>query len=150
MSPKLPPITHYRHLDAPLCAIAQGPLKGLRHRTVIDRRTGAASLALWHEEHEAGFVVPPHRHDCEEIITVLRGGIVATIEGATHHVAAGESILIPAFALHGFAVSSAEPVRLHALFGSAAPRVLRADGTDAPPPWEGGDATHLTNGKESC
>jgi quercetin dioxygenase-like cupin family protein len=128
------------HADAPLCRIDDGTLRGLRHRTVIDQAVGASSLALWQEEHLAGFSVPLHRHDCEEIITVLEGRIIARLEGGERELGAGESFLIPAFALHGFEVLPPRPVRLLALFASAEPRVLRGDGTEAPPPWEGGTA----------
>lgn len=133
----------YDHREAPLTALDEGPLAGLRHRTVIDGRTGAASLALWQEEHEAGFRVPPHRHDCEEIIAVHRGTIEATVGGETFRVGPGQSILIPAWDLHGFHVIRPEPVRLLALFASSRPRIFRADGTESAPPWEGGTSDHL-------
>jgi quercetin dioxygenase-like cupin family protein len=130
----------FRHHDAELCVVDSGRLRGLRHRTVIDGRRGSAALALWHEEHLPGFLVPPHRHDCEEIITVIRGEIIALVGGFNATVRADESILIPAGELHGFEVVSREPVKLVALFASSNPRVFREDGTEAPPPWEGGNA----------
>jgi len=128
---------------APLCALDAGALSGLRHRTVIDARTGAGALALWQEEHLPGFTVPGHRHDCEEIIAVLDGSIRAVLGSEIFEVAAGDSILIPALMLHGFSVSSPGPVRLLALFASAQPRIMRADGTESSPPWEGGASDHL-------
>ncbi len=134
---------HYSHASAPVCSLDEGPLAGLRHRTVIDARSGAAALALWQEEHESGFLVPPHSHDCEEIISVLDGEIRATIGSESWRVGPGESILIPAGDLHGFEVTSSGPVRLLALFSSASPRIFRADGTESSPPWEGGASDHL-------
>ena len=136
-------ITHFDHREAPLCALNEGLLAGLRHRTVIDHSNGARELALWQEEHMPGFLVPLHRHDCEEIITVLAGEILAEDEIGTVVVRAGQSILIPANSLHGFRVSSDIPVRLLAIFGSPSPKVLRADGTPSSPPWEGGASDHL-------
>lgn len=134
---------YYRHSEADLCALDDGPLDGLRHRTVIDHRSGAAALALWQEEHRPGFVVPQHLHDCEEIISVLDGEIEADIAGAIFRVGPGESILIPAWADHGFRVTSPQAVRLLALFASSNPRIYRTDGTESSPPWEGGDSSHL-------
>ena len=131
------------HRAAPVCALDDGRLAGLRHRTVIDHRGGSAALALWHEEHLPGFHVPLHRHDCEEIITVLRGRIEASIDGEFIPVGPQESILIPSGALHGFRVTSRRPIRLLALFASSDPKILREDGTEAPPPWEGGSPKHL-------
>jgi quercetin dioxygenase-like cupin family protein len=133
----------YRHHDAPLCALDDGPLRGLRHRTVIDGRTGSAALALWQEEHEAGFAVPLHSHDCEEIISVLAGRIQAQIGDEVFAVGAGESILIPAEILHGFRVEEGGPMRLLALFSASRPKIFRADGSESAPPWEGGASDHL-------
>lgn len=132
------PMVRFRHRDAQLCSIDGGRLRGLRHRTVIDGRRGSSALALWHEEHLPGFLVPLHRHDCEEIITVVSGEIVAIVGGFHTSVGPDESILIPAWELHGFEVVSRTPVKLVALFASPDPRVFREDGAEAPPPWEGG------------
>jgi quercetin dioxygenase-like cupin family protein len=123
--------------------VDDGPLAGLRHRTVIDARTGAAGLALWQEEHGAGFHVPPHRHDCEEVIAVLAGGIEAEVAGQRFRVGPGESFLIPAGEAHGFRVVGEGPVRLLAIFGAPDPKIFRLDGTESPPPWEGGPSGHL-------
>lgn len=145
----------YDHAEAPLCQLDHGPLRGLRHRTVIDRAGGAAALALWQEEHAAGFRVPPHLHDCEEIITVLAGAIEASLGEESFRVGPGQSILIPAGELHGFRVVGETPVRLLALFSSPEPKIFRADGTPSTPPWEGGASDHLesqndqTNTKDS-
>ena len=133
----------YDHGDHPVFELEAGALKGLRHRTIIDRQTGASELALWQEEHLPDFCVPPHRHDCEEIITVLDGAIHASIGEERYTVAAGQSILIPAWIDHGFTVCSNQPVRLLAIFSSGNPRIFKIDGSESIPPWEGGCSDHL-------
>ena len=141
----------FHHAAAPCCVLDHGALAGLRHRTVIDGEVGAAELALWQEEHAAGFHVPLHSHDCEEIITVLDGAIEGELEvdGILERipVAAGESFHIPAGWLHGFQVTSEVPVRLLALFASSRPQIFKADGTPSTPPWEGGGSDHLATGR---
>lgn len=134
----------YRHSDVPVCSVVEGPLRGLRHRTVIDHATGASQLALWQEEHDSGFEVPLHWHDCEEIITVLDGEIEGRIGHRTWRIGPLESILIPPHAPHGFRVTSAGPVRLLALFSSSDPKIYRMDGKESCPPWMGGSSDHLT------
>jgi mannose-6-phosphate isomerase-like protein (cupin superfamily) len=133
----------YRHEEAPLTALDDGPLAGLRHRTVIDSRSGARGLALWQEEHLPGFKVPLHLHDCEEVITVIDGCILASVEGRSFPVGRGESFLIPAWVPHGFEVTGTQAVRLLAIFASSEPRIFRQDGTPSVPPWEGGASHHL-------
>jgi mannose-6-phosphate isomerase-like protein (cupin superfamily) len=134
------------HDRAPLCALDHGPLAGLRHRTVIDGASGSRELALWQEEHRPGFHVPLHAHDCEEIIAVVRGAIRAAIADEEVTVAAGGSVLIPAWVLHGFRVTGKEPVLLFAIFSSPRPRILRTDGSESTPPWRGGRSDHLDCG----
>ena len=55
---------------------------------------------------------PPHRHDFEEMFTVLDGEIEATFRGAKSVVRAGETINIPANAPHSFINASDRPARL--------------------------------------
>ncbi|HEY0936596.1 MAG TPA: cupin domain-containing protein, partial [Trebonia sp.] len=45
---------------------------------------------------------PPHRHDFEEMFTVLEGEVRATFRGETVTVRAGETINVPANAPHAF------------------------------------------------
>ena len=55
---------------------------------------------------------PPHRHDFEEMFTVLEGEIEVTFRGAKSVVRAGETANIPANAPHQFHNKSERPVRL--------------------------------------
>ncbi len=60
---------------------------------------------------------PPHRHDFEEMFTVLDGEVQVTFRGETLVARAGETINVPANAPHaftnagGYAVAVAVPVR---------------------------------------
>jgi uncharacterized cupin superfamily protein len=51
---------------------------------------------------------PPHRHDFEEMFTILDGEIELTFRGAS----AGSTLNIPANAPHSFKNNSAKPARL--------------------------------------
>jgi quercetin dioxygenase-like cupin family protein len=62
---------------------------------------------------------PPHRHDFEEMFTVLEGEIEVTFRGAKSVVRAGETANIPANAPHQFRNSSARPARLLCLCAPA-------------------------------
>src|SRR5215210_379484 len=55
---------------------------------------------------------PPHRHDFEEMFSVLEGEIEATFRGQKSVVRAGETINIPANAPHSFTNPSERPARL--------------------------------------
>jgi len=55
---------------------------------------------------------PPHRHDFEEMFTVLDGEIELTFRGATTRARAGDAINVPANAPHSFTNSSDGPARV--------------------------------------
>ncbi len=55
---------------------------------------------------------PPHRHDFEEMFSVLEGEIEITFRGATARAAAGSSVNVPANAPHSFKNVSPAPARL--------------------------------------
>lgn len=55
---------------------------------------------------------PPHRHDFEEMFTILDGQVDFTFRGRTQTVAAGSTVNIPANAPHFFRNTSGSPVRM--------------------------------------
>jgi quercetin dioxygenase-like cupin family protein len=55
---------------------------------------------------------PPHRHDFEEMFSVLEGEIEATFRGEKSTVRAGETVNIPANAPHSFTNASDRSARL--------------------------------------
>ena len=64
------------------------------------------------QPHPPGGGPPPHRHDFEESFTLLEGEIEATFRGAKSVVRAGETLSIPANALHSFTNASEQAARL--------------------------------------
>ncbi len=55
---------------------------------------------------------PPHRHDFEEMFTILEGEIDVTFRSTKSVVQAGETVNVPANAPHSFRNVSERPVRL--------------------------------------
>ena len=55
---------------------------------------------------------PPHRHDFEEMFTILDGEIELTFRGEAQRASAGSSVNIPANAPHSFKNTSDQSVRL--------------------------------------
>jgi quercetin dioxygenase-like cupin family protein len=55
---------------------------------------------------------PPHRHDFEEMFSVLEGEVLLTFRGEQSVARAGETVNVPANAPHAFANASDRPARL--------------------------------------
>jgi quercetin dioxygenase-like cupin family protein len=84
---------------------------------------------------------PPHRHDFEEMFSVLDGEVEVTFRGQTLTARAGETINVPANSPHGFRNLSDRPARLLCLCAPAGQDefftlvgVPVATRTTAPPP----------------
>ena len=84
---------------------------------------------------------PPHRHDFEEMFTVLDGEVRVTFRGETLVARAGETINVPANAPHSFTNASDTPSRLLCMCAPAGQEEFFvlvgqpvATRTEAPPP----------------
>jgi quercetin dioxygenase-like cupin family protein len=83
---------------------------------------------------------PPHRHDFEEMFTILEGEIEFTFRGEKHVVKAGSTVNIPANAPHNFRNTSGAPARMLCMCTPAGQEEYFTkvgtivDGWDAPPP----------------
>jgi quercetin dioxygenase-like cupin family protein len=84
---------------------------------------------------------PPHRHDFEEMFTVLDGEIQVTFRGEQLTARAGDTINVPANAPHAFTNAGPAPSRLLCLCAPAGQDVFFtlvgqpvATRTEAPPP----------------
>ena len=83
---------------------------------------------------------PPHRHDFEEMFTILEGELEFTFRGEKHTVPAGSTINVPANAPHNFRNVSGAPARMLCMCTPAGQDeyFLRIgdviEGKDAPPP----------------
>lgn len=83
---------------------------------------------------------PPHRHDFEEMFTILEGEIEFTFRGEKHTVRTGSTINVPANAPHNFRNTSGAPARMLCMCTPAGQDeyFMRigdvVPGKDAPPP----------------
>jgi quercetin dioxygenase-like cupin family protein len=83
---------------------------------------------------------PPHRHDFEEMFTILDGEIELTFRGVSTVARAGETVNVPANAPHVFRNASEHPARLLCLCSPAGQEEFFAEvgvpvshRTEAPP-----------------
>ena len=101
---------------------------------------------------------PPHRHDFEEMFSVLEGEIEASFRGKKTIIRTGETINIPANAPHQFQNKSGQPARLLCLCSPAGQEeffkevgVPVATRTTPPPPLdEEAEAAFISEGQNPC
>lgn len=92
-----------------------------RWRLVVDPGPGdgggpVAQLAVLEEQCAAGDRIPLHRHDVDEVVTILDGEGTYLLDGAEVPVARGDVVFIPAGAAHGTRNTGTTALHLHAVF----------------------------------
>jgi quercetin dioxygenase-like cupin family protein len=122
-SPTLPPDDPHRHLavarpetDQSLPHIA---LAGDTYTILLTGKDTAGRYCLIDMFVPPGGGPPPHRHDFEEMFTVLEGEIEVIFRGEKSILRAGETANIPVNAPHRFHNASQQPARLLCLCSPA-------------------------------
>jgi quercetin dioxygenase-like cupin family protein len=114
---------------------------GDTYTILVSGKDTAGRYALIDMHVPAGGGPPPHRHDFEEMFTILEGEIELTFRGTATVAKAGETVNVPANAPHVFRNASDQPARLLCLCSPAGQEeffievgVPVAHRTDPPPP----------------
>jgi quercetin dioxygenase-like cupin family protein len=109
-------------------------LHGARFTSYAAPARGSAQLCAWHLEIPAGGGGAPHRVNREEVLRVLTGRLVLTIDGRLETLAPGDVAVVPAGSDRDVANPSPEaaPAWVTSTVGLEA---TMADGTLISPPW---------------
>jgi quercetin dioxygenase-like cupin family protein len=102
--------------------------------TLASPSLGSAELSLWRVRMTPGQRGPEHTFDVEQVWTVVSGAASVELDGETHGVESGDTLVLPANAIRQIAAGDGG---LEALVAArAGARALLADGTDkGTPPW---------------
>jgi quercetin dioxygenase-like cupin family protein len=102
--------------------------------TLASPSLGSAELSLWRVRMTPGQRGPEHTFDVEQVWTVVSGAASVELDGETHGVEPGDTLVLPANAIRQIAAGDGG---LEALVAArAGARALLADGTDkGTPPW---------------
>src|SRR5688572_1542004 len=61
---------------------------------------GSKELATWRMLLDPGVASPAHTHDREEVLHVVHGSLRAEVDGESHELREGDTLIIPAGTLH--------------------------------------------------
>jgi quercetin dioxygenase-like cupin family protein len=92
---------------------------GVSTRMRVSAQTGANQLTVVEQWIAPGLGAPEHRHPVEEIVSIIDGEAEVSLEGQSATLTAGQSVLVPAGARHGF--RNCGQTLLHMQFTLAAP-----------------------------
>jgi mannose-6-phosphate isomerase-like protein (cupin superfamily) len=106
---------------------------GSRIQLIADPTAGVSGLAVVNQICQPGVGAPSHRHEFEEILTVVEGSAEIWVGAERRVVGPGASAFVPTGALHGFRNVGTGVLRLEAVIASTE---LRATFVDASEPAE--------------
>jgi quercetin dioxygenase-like cupin family protein len=129
---------------------------GDTYTTLISGQDTAGRYTLIDMHVPPGGGPPPHRHNFEEMFSVLDGEIELTFRGEKTIARAGETVNVPANAPHGFTNATARPARLLCMCSPAGQEeffalvgVPVAHRTEAPPALDAaGQAAFIAKAEE--
>jgi quercetin dioxygenase-like cupin family protein len=75
---------------------------GVTGRWLCGQQHGATNVAVLRNWVEPGIAIPRHTHDQEEIVLVEHGRFWAEIDGVRHEAGPGDTVIIPARAVHAW------------------------------------------------
>jgi mannose-6-phosphate isomerase-like protein (cupin superfamily) len=91
---------------------------GVETRMVVSARNGAAQLCIFEQWVAPGHGAPTHSHPVEEVLSVRDGEAEMWLDNERLHVAAGQSLIVPAGCLHGFRNCGTSTLHIHAVLAS--------------------------------
>jgi len=107
-------------------------LQGNHIAGVATNSSGARQVEMWHGRMDPQSATPPHRHDTEEVVHILRGSGRAVVGGAEVRYEAGDTLILPPEQLHQiFAETESEFVSAMPIGGT----VRLPDGSAIDLPW---------------
>ncbi|MEV0906383.1 cupin domain-containing protein [Streptomyces hokutonensis] len=109
-------------------------IHGARFVSYARPATGSKELCAWRGEIPAGTKAPLHTVSREEILHILEGELVVTLDGRTDRVGAGDTLIINPGATFG-AENPTDRTTVTWVTTSIGLEAELADGTHIVPPW---------------
>ena len=93
---------------------------------------GRAQMAVIRERIGVGDRIPRHSHDVDEVVLYESGRAVAHLDGVDTEVSAGDTVFVPAGAVHGTVNNGDEPVEVRAVYPATRVRMDLVERNPAP------------------
>ncbi|MEY2248215.1 cupin domain-containing protein [Streptomyces sp. BF23-18] len=107
---------------------------GARFVSYAAPRSGSKELCAWRAEIPAGHQAPVHTVNREEILLLLSGELLVTLDGRTERITAGDTVIITPGATLGIE-NPAQEAALCWVTTSIGLQAELADGSTLTPPW---------------
>ncbi len=110
-------------------------LPGLEHQTLAGAGDGLKTMEMWMQTIEAGAATPVHRHDCEEVIVVIRGQGVCKFGDREEALGPETTLIVAPNEVHQVCNTGGEDMFVVAALAMAPVRVETPEGEVIDLPW---------------
>ncbi len=97
---------------------------------LVDGQNGASSMTILVNEFDPGDLIRAHHHNVEEIVYVVKGVLIVTIESERLEASTGSAVVIPAYEIHTLENPGPGHLSTIGVLASAMAEVNWADQTD--------------------
>ena len=104
---------------------------------LVSASNGAAQLCIFEQWIAPGTGAPTHFHPVEEVLTVREGEAEMWLDQERITVSAGQSLIVPAYRMHGFRNSGTATLHIHAVLASPVFEATMEGATEVVRRWEG-------------
>ena len=102
------------------------------YRRIVTREDGATSCTVWDQTLPPTGRIPLHAHDTEEILTILAGQVLVTIDDQTTVVKSDTTIVIAPGVFHTLRNDGDTAARILVFLPTILPTILTPDGVSRP------------------
>jgi len=121
----------FNHLDLPIHQVPR-----IRTRILASHQRGTQETAVWEQWIDEGGYIPLHYHEIEEVLVLMSGEVLLTLDNETTVVCAPATVVVPAQQTHEVRLHGSTTAHLLAFFPSSSPTIFAVDGTKRPLPWQ--------------
>jgi len=111
-------------------------LPGLVHKTLSDNKNGNNSFEVWMQTVEPNAATPIHKHNCNEVIIILKGSGTLITENKEVKFTANSTLFISPDEVHQLINTGDEPIDLLGCLGMSPVEVYSPDNILIPLPWQ--------------
>lgn len=110
---------------------------GVETRMLVAASNGARELCIFEQWIAPGAGAPSHFHQAEEVLTVLEGEADVWVDGRHFPCRPGQSVIVPARSVHGFANTGTATLHVHAVMAEASFEVVYIGRDEVVRRWQG-------------
>ena len=107
----------------------------MKHQTLASASDSLKQLEVWMQTLEPGAATPPHYHECEEVLVILKGAGQFSTAGESRDFGPGTTLVAAPKVVHQVTNSGKEQMLLLAVFSETPARAFSPNGNVILLPW---------------